>query len=130
MGRLSVNDAALDFYNKNIDNLSAGQSASSPEYVTQAQGTVTQTTVALAAATAATALTASATRRGVRILNWTTAPVYLTQGTTGTPASDAPSDFIPAGTAGVPGVWEPKYAPVTGLRAISANAGNLTVVAW
>lgn len=92
------------------------------------QAAVTTTTETLAAGTPKTILAASASTTGARILNWTASPVYVTSGTTGTPASGAPSDYIPAAASGVPGQWEPPYRPVDGLRAVGASAGDLTVV--
>lgn len=108
-----------------------GGSATSPTFVTNGQGTPTQTTVTLVAATAQTIITANANIRGARILNWIADGVYLANGTTGTPASGAPSDYIPAAAAGpVPAQFEFAYAPVAGVRAVSATGGTLTVETW
>lgn len=95
-----------------------------------AQNAPAATKSTLVADTALTILTADATRNGARVLNWTASPVYLTYGTTGTPVSGAPSDFIPAAVSGVPGQWECAFAPVAGLRAVGAAAGDLSVFAW
>lgn len=95
------------------------------------QAALTQTTITLAAGTAQTIIPAGASINGARILNWITAPVYLTNGTTGTPASGAPSDYIPAAAAGpVPAQFEFAYRPVDGVRAVCASAGTLTVETW
>lgn len=96
-----------------------------------AQGTVVTTAPTLVANTAQTILAASATTLGIRVLNWTASPVYVTVGSLGaTPPSGAGSDFIPAAASGVPGQWEPPFAPVLGVRAVGASAGGLTVEAW
>lgn len=95
-----------------------------------AQATVVATKYTLAANTAVTIATASAAASGARVLNWTASPVYITSGTTGTPASGSPSDYVPAAASGVPGQWEPPYRPVDGLRAVGASAGDLTVVTF
>lgn len=111
----------------------SGGSAASPTFVTNGQGTPTQTTVTLVAATAQTIIAANANIRGARILNWIADGVYLANGTAGTPASGAPSDYIPAAIAGppvVPGQFEFAYAPVAGVRAVSATGGTLTVETW
>jgi hypothetical protein len=87
--------------------------------------------VNLTAGTAATIIAANMNLRGARILNWITAPVYIANGTSGTPASGAPSDYIPAAAAGpVPAQFEFPYAPVDGVRAVSATTGTLTVETW
>lgn len=95
-----------------------------------AQGLIISGPVTMVAATAMTLIAAFADRRGMRVLNYTASPVYLTHGVTGTPPSGAGSDFIPAAVDGVPGVWEPRYAPVSGIRAVGAAAGGLTVTVW
>jgi hypothetical protein len=105
-------------------------SANNPLPVYSAQGLIASGPITLVAATAQTIIGAFAGRRGIRVLNWTASPVYIGEGTTGTPASGAGSDFIPAAASGVPGQWEPPYAPVNGLRAVGASAGGLTVTAW
>lgn len=87
-----------------------------------------QTKVTLVAATAATLLAASTEDRRVTVLNYIDAPVYVAPGVTGTPASTAPSDYIPAAAAGVPGRYTCPYSPKSGLRVISANAGDLTLI--
>jgi len=89
-----------------------------------------QVKVTLEAATAATILAASALRTGARVLNWTASPVYVIPGVVGTPASGAPSEYIPAAAAGVPGVWNCPYAPKAGLRAVGAGAGDLTITSY
>ena len=114
----------------------SGQNGSGPATqinplpVTIAQGVVASGSFALSAATAATIIGAFPDRRGMRVLNYIEAPVYLSLGTTGTPASGAGSDFIPAAVAGVPGQWTPPFAPVGGVRAVCATAGSLTVTVW
>ena len=95
-----------------------------------AQATPTHTKVDLVANQAATIVAAGTAPRGARILNWTASPVYVTPGSAGVPASGAPSDYIPAAANGVPGQYEPPYAPVDGLRAVGASAGSLTVEVW
>lgn len=95
-----------------------------------AQTTLSQTKVTLAANAAQTIVAASPNLNGARVLNWTTAPIYLANGTTGTPASGAPSDYVPAASSGVPGQYECPYAPIDGLRAVGAAAGDLTVETW
>lgn len=108
-----------------------GGSSATPLFVTSGQNTVTQTTITLAAGTAQTIIPGDANINGARILNWITAPVYLANGTTGTPASGAPSDYIPAAAAGpVPAQFEFAYRPVDGVRAVCASAGTLTVETW
>ncbi len=67
---------------------------------------------------------------GVRILNWTASPVYVSTGTSGTPPSGAPSDFIAAAVAGVPGIYEPPFVPSAGLMGVGASAGDLTVLIY
>lgn len=120
-----VNPTTLDDY------ASGASTATSPSFVTSAQGTLTQTTVNLTAGTAATIIAANANIRGARILNWITAPVYIANGTSGTPASGAPSDYIPAAATGpIPAQFEFPYAPVDGVRAVSATTGTLTVETW
>lgn len=109
---------------------STAASALNPLPVFEAQGVIASGSVTLVAATAQTIIGAFAGRRGIRVLNWTASPVYIGEGTTGTPASGAGSDFIPAAVSGIPGQWEPPYAPVNGLRAVGAAAGGLTVTAW
>lgn len=110
---------------------STGGTTTNPTFVTSGQNTVTQTTITLAAGTAQTIIPAGATINGARILNWITAPVYLANGTSGTPASGAPSDYIPAAAAGpVPAQFEFAYRPVDGVRAVCASAGTLTVETW
>lgn len=101
-----------------------------PLPVTEAQGVIASGPVTLVANTAQTIIAAFADRRGMRVLNYTASPVYLSLGTTGTPTSGGGSDYIPAAAAGVPGQWEPPYAPVGGVRAVGASAGDLTVTVW
>jgi len=101
-----------------------------PIPVTEAQGVIASGSITLVANVAQTIIGAFPDRRGMRVLNYTASPVYLSLGTTGTPASGAGSDFIPASVNGVPGQWEPPYAPVTGVRAVGASAGGLTVTVW
>jgi len=108
----------------------SGGSATAPTFVTNGQGTPTQTTVTLVAATAQTIIAANANIRGARILNWIADGVYLANGTAGTPASGAPSDYIPAAAPPVPAQFEFAYAPVAGVRAVSATGGTLTVETW
>lgn len=98
--------------------------------ISGAQGVIASGTVTLVANTAQTLVAAFADRRGMRVLNYTDSPVYLSLGTTGTPTSGGGSDYIPAAAAGVPGQWEPPFAPVTGVRAVGASAGDLTVTVW
>lgn len=108
-----------------------GGTDASPNVTRSAQGTITQTTVNLTANTAATIIAASATLRGARILNWIAAPIFMTNGVSGTPASGAPSDYIPAAAAGpIPSQFEFPYAPINGVRAVSAVTGTLTVETW
>lgn len=107
-----------------------GGSNTNPTFVRTAQGAPAHSTVTLAAATAATIIASGASTNGARILNWTASPVYVTPGTTGTPNSGAPSDYIPAAASGVPGQYEPPYIPTTGMRAVGASAGDLTVEVW
>ncbi len=95
-----------------------------------AQGVIASGPVTLAAGTPVTLIAAFADRRGMRILNYTASPVYLTNGVTGTPPSGGGSDYIPAAAGGVPGVWNAPYAPVNGIRAVGAAAGDLTVTVW
>lgn len=101
-----------------------------PIPVTEAQGVIASGEVVLAAGVAQTIIAAFADRRGMRVLNYTASPVYLTNGVTGTPPSGSGSDYIPAAVGGVPGQWEPPYAPVNGVRAVGAAAGGLTVTVW
>lgn len=115
------------------ENGTAVASQTNPIPVTQAQGTIASGSFTLAAATAATIIGAFAGRRKFRVLNWIQAPVYISYGTTGTPASGAGSDFIPAAQviSGVltPGQYEPLIMPTGGMRAVCATAGDLTVQA-
>lgn len=104
--------------------------ALNPVPVFDAQGVIASGSATLVANTAQTIIAAFADRRGMRVLNYTASPVYLSLGTTGTPASGGGSDYIPAAVAGVPGQWEPPYAPVGGVRAVGASAGDLTVTVW
>lgn len=109
----------------------SGGSATSPTFVTEAQGTPTAVTRTLVAGEAQTIVLADVNIHGARILNWIADAVYLSNGTTGTPTSGAPSDYIPAAAAGpVPAQFEFAYAPVAGVRAVSATGGTLTVVVW
>lgn len=101
-----------------------------PLPVTEAQGVIANGSVTLVAATAQTIIGAFPDRRGMMVLNYTDAPVYLSLGTTGTPASGAGSLCVPAAAAGVPGSFVFPFAPVTGVRAVGANAGGLTVTVW
>lgn len=101
-----------------------------PLPVFEAQGNIVNGPLALTAATAATAIGAFADRRGMRILNYIEAPVYLNYGTTGTPPSGAGSDYVPAAAAGKPGVWDAPFAPVGGVRVVCASAGSITVTVW
>lgn len=94
------------------------------------QGNIASGPVTLVAGEAQTLIGAFPDRRGMRVLNYTDAPVYISLGTTGTPAPGAGSDYIPAASEGVPGVWSPPYAPVGGVRAVGASAGGLTVTVW
>lgn len=94
------------------------------------QGNIASGPMALTANTAATIIGAFPDRRGMRVLNYIAAPVYLSLGTSGTPSSGAGSDYIPAAVGGVPGQWEPPYAPVGGVRAVCATAGSITVTVW
>lgn len=109
---------------------STAASTLNPLPVFEAQGVIANGPLALAAATATTIIGAFPGRRGMRVLNYIAAPVYLSLGTTGTPPSGAGSDYIPAAVGGVPGQWEPPYAPVDGVRAVCATAGSLTVTVW
>lgn len=101
-----------------------------PLPVTEAQGLIASGPVTLVAGVAQTIIGAFADRRGLRVLNYTASPVYVTNGITGTPPSGGGSDYIPAAAGGVPGQWSPPYAPVNGVRAVGAAAGDLTVTAW
>lgn len=101
-----------------------------PFPVTIAQGVISSGPVTLVANVAQTIIGAFADRRGFRVLNYTAAPVYVALGTTGTPPSGGGSDFIPAASGGIPGQWEPPFAPTTGVRAVGAADGQLTVFAW
>lgn len=105
-------------------------STTNPLPVFEAQGLIISGPLALTANTAATIIGAFAGRRGMRVLNYIAAPVYLSNGDTGTPASGAGSDYIPAAVGGVPGQWEPPYAPVNGVRAVCATSGSITVTVW
>ena len=87
-------------------------------------------TKTLVAAAPQTLVAASGAIQGARILNYTTSPVYLAPGASGTPANGAPSDFVPAAAAGVPGQWTSPYRPITGLRGVGASAGDLAVITW
>lgn len=111
-------------------NGTSGTTQINPLPVTVAQGIIASGPIALAANTAATLIAAFADRRGMRVLNYISAPVYLSLGVTGTPASGAGSDYIPAAVGGIPGQWEPPFAPVGGVRAVCATAGSLTVTVW
>lgn len=113
-----------------VDASSTPSTDASPNVVRQAQGTPTSSTKTLVANTAQTVISASATTNGARILNWTASPVYLDNGVTGTPASTAPSDYVPAAASGVPGQYETPFAPKDGMRAVGASAGALTVIVW
>lgn len=95
-------------------------------------GAATATALTLVANTAADLMLADGTRRGARILNWTASPVYFVVGTagTGTPASGAPSDFIPAADSGTPGQFEFPYAPTGDYRVVGASNGDLTIETW
>lgn len=96
----------------------------------RAQATITQTKYTFTAGQVQNIVPASATANGARILNFTSGAGYLMPGVTGTPASGAPSDYIPAmGTAG-PGQYETPYAPVTGLQLVSVAAGDYTIETW
>ena len=101
-----------------------------PIPVTEAQGVIASGPITLVAATAQTIIAAFANRRGFYVLNYTASPVYLSLGTTGTPASGAGSMFVPAAVVGAPGAFLFPFAPVTGVRAVGAAAGGLTIVAW
>jgi hypothetical protein len=101
-----------------------------PIPVTEAQGVIASGPITLVAATAQTIIGAFADRRGFYVLNYTASPVYLSLGTTGTPASGGGSLYVPAAAAGVPGAFLFPFAPVTGVRAVGAAAGDLTIVAW
>lgn len=101
-----------------------------PISVTEAQGVIASGPITLVAATAQTIIGAFADRRGFYVLNYTASPVYLSLGTTGTPASGGGSLYVPAAAAGVPGAFLFPFAPVTGVRAVGAAAGDLTIVAW
>lgn len=94
------------------------------------QGNIISGPLALTAGTATTAIAAFADRRGMRILNYIEAPVYLAYGVTGTPTSGAGSDYVPAAVGGVPGQWECPFAPVGGVRAVCSVAGSITVTVW
>jgi len=108
-----------------------GSSSTSPQFVTAAQGTPTFSTINLAAGVAQNIIPALATIRGARVLNWILAPVYMSPGVSGTPASGAPSDYIPAAVTGpVPAQFEFPYAPTNGVQAVCATAGTLTVEIW
>lgn len=105
-------------------------SQTNPLPVTEAQGLIASGPVTLVAATAQTPIGAFADRRGMMVLNYTDAPVYMAPGTTGTPASGAGSICVPPAAAGVPGSFVFPFAPVTGIRAVGASAGGLTVTVW
>jgi len=98
--------------------------------VSTTQAAPAQVKETITADTPKTVLAADANRAGCRILNYTSSPIYITQGTAGTPPSGAESDYIPAAAGGVPGQWEAPYRPTLGLRAVGAVAGDLTVVSW
>lgn len=111
-------------------NSQTGTSNTNPTYTAPAQGLIASGSVNLEAGVAATIMSALPGMRGIRILNYISAPVYIANGTSGTPASGAGSDYIPAAAAGVPGVLNLPYVPVNGLRAVCASAGGLTVTVW
>lgn len=67
---------------------------------------------------------------GVRLVNWTAAPVYVQFTNTGTPNAAAPSDFVPALASGVPGQYECPFGPAGGLRVVGASAGSLSAFVW
>lgn len=99
----------------------------------KAQTTIAATKMTLAAATPLAIVAPNKFLAGARILNWTASPIYLAPGTlasVGTPASGAPSDYIPAAAAGVPGQYVSEFAPMSGFVAVGASAGDLTVITW
>lgn len=106
------------------------QLRATPISTVEHQGNIISGPLPLTAATAATIIGAFSDRRGIRVLNYIEAPVYLAYGITGTPPSGAGADFIPAAIGGVPGQWECPFAPVGGMRAVCASAGSLTVTVW
>jgi hypothetical protein len=113
-----------------ISTAAGASNPSTPTYTAPAPGTLARSKVTLAANTAATLFLANTAALGCRLLNWTASIVYLNDGTTGTPASGAPSDYIPAAASGVPGQFESPYPPTTGMRAVGASAGDITVETW
>ncbi len=95
------------------------------------QGTPTHATKTAAAGTAGNLFSGpDAARRGARILNYLAAPIYLAKGDSGTPASGAPSDFVPSSVDGVPGQYEFHYRPVDQYRYVCAVAGGFTLITW
>lgn len=101
--------------------------------VSKAQTTILAKKVTLDGTNPATLIAPNKSLAGARILNWTASPIYLAPGTlavVGTPAAGAPSDFIPAAAAGVPGQYVAEFAPMSGLVAMGASAGDLTVITW
>lgn len=107
-----------------------GGTQANPTFTAPAPGTLARANVTLTANTAATLFAANTAALGCRLLNWTASIVYLNDGTAGTPASGAPSDYIPAAASGVPGQFESPYPPTTGMRAVGASAGDITVETW
>lgn len=85
------------------------------------------TKVTLLANTAQLIVAKYNTWRGVRILNYTASPLYLSFNASTTPTSDAASDYVPAAASGVPGQYESASRVGSGMQAISASAGDIMV---
>lgn len=102
-----------------------------PLPVHQVQGNLIWGDITLEPSVASTIIGAFADRRGIVVLNYTQAGVYIAPGMTGTPPLGGGSEYIPPiGIDGAPGRWEPKFAPVGGLRAVGPAGGKLTVIVW
>ncbi len=126
-----INRTSVSLANPLPVTASAGSDAA-PSVTRNAQGTPTQTTVAITSNVAINLLASGvAVVAPVRLLNYTTAVVYLQYGVGLTPAKGAPSDYIPAATGSgdtlQPGQWESLYIPTGGISGLGSASGNVAV---
>jgi hypothetical protein len=97
----------------------------------RAQTTVQFTPVTAVANTSATLLVAAAGRRGCRIVNYLSSPIYIVKGNSGDPAMGAGSDYVPPAYNGEPGQFTfTDYRPTDDFRYITAASGAFTVITW
>jgi hypothetical protein len=96
----------------------------------RAQRTVEFASITAAAGVSASLFIADGGRRGGRILNPLSSPIWITKASSGDPPQGAGSEFVPAAFNGEPGQFTFDYRPTDEFRYITAGSGGFTVITW